>query len=124
MSHFRKMIRGRINRAISSQPVHLVGSDRRRMRRIHLWVETVESRQLLTLPAVLTIPMMPELDQFGDQILVVQGFGIPDRAALGIFDSGASAVTFAGQDQECTEEEFAYGGGPWRSGRQDRSGTR
>ena len=100
MSHFRKMIRGRINRAISSQPVHLVGSDRRRMRRINLWVETVESRQLLTLPAVLTIPMMPELDQFGDQILVVQGFGIPDRAALGIFDSGASAVTFAGQDQE------------------------
>ena len=100
MSHFRKMIRGRINRAISSQPVHLVGSDRRRMRRINLWVETVESRQLLTLPAVLTIPMMPELDQFGDQILVVQGFGIPDRAALGFFDSGASAVTFAGQDQE------------------------
>ena len=100
MSHFKKMIRGRINRAISSQPVHLVGSDRRRMRRINLWVETVESRQLLTLPAVLTIPMMPDLDQFGDQILVVQAFGVPERTALGIFDSGASAVTFAGQDQD------------------------
>jgi hypothetical protein len=100
MSQFRKMIRSQIFRTISREPVGSVRSNRRRIRNLTLWVESVESRQLLTLPAVLTIPMMPELDQFGDQILVVQGFGIPERAALGIFDSGASAVTFAGQDQE------------------------
>jgi hypothetical protein len=100
MSQFRKMIRSQIFRTISREPVGCVRSNRRRIRNLTLWVESVESRQLLTLPAVLTIPMMPELDQFGDQILVVQGFGIPERAALGIFDSGASAVTFAGQDQE------------------------
>ena len=100
MSQFRKMIRSQIFRTISREPVGSVRSNRRRIRNLTLWVESVESRQLLTLPAVLTILMMPELDQFGDQILVVQGFGIPERAALGIFDSGASAVTFAGQDQE------------------------
>jgi len=100
MSQFRKMIRSQIFRTISREPSGSVRSNRRRIRNLTLWVESVESRQLLTLPAVLTIPMMPELDQFGDQILVVQGFGIPERAALGIFDSGASAVTFAGQDQE------------------------
>lgn len=61
--------------------------------------EACETRALMTLPPVLEIPLIPELDQFGDQILVVQGFDIPERGALGIFDSGASAVTFSGQDQ-------------------------
>lgn len=73
---------------------------RRRSRLLGLIVEACEIRELMTLPPTLTIPLMPDLDQFGDQILIVQGFDDPARAALGIFDTGASAVTFAAQDQE------------------------
>lgn len=72
----------------------------RNIHRLTLLLEECETRQLLTLPATLTIPLIPELDQFGDQILIVQGFDVPERAALGIFDTGASAVTFAATDQE------------------------
>lgn len=71
-----------------------------RVRRLSLFLEQFETRQLLTLPPTLTIPLVPELDQFGDQILIVQGFDLPERSALGIFDTGASAVTFAATDQE------------------------
>ena len=73
---------------------------RRRSRMSSLWLEACETRELMTLPPTLTIPLLPDLDQFGDQILIVQGFDDPARAALGIFDTGASAVTFAAQDQE------------------------
>ncbi|MFM1801165.1 MAG: hypothetical protein RJA81_517 [Planctomycetota bacterium] len=82
-------------------------SGRKRMRGRHFHssfkspqFDICEARTLLTLPATLTIPLIPELDQFGDQILVVQGFGVPERSALGIFDTGASAVTFGAQDQD------------------------
>ena len=90
----------RIFRALSSKPGRQTLSSGRRLRQLSLCVEQMESRQLLTLPAVLTVPLTPDLDQFGDQILVVQAFGVPERTALGIFDSGASAVTFAAQDQD------------------------
>jgi hypothetical protein len=73
---------------------------RQAVRRLSLVLESCETRQMLKLPPTLTIPLIPDLDQFGDQILIVQGFGVPERAALGIFDTGASAVTFAATDQE------------------------
>ncbi|RLT15216.1 MAG: hypothetical protein DWI24_01795 [Planctomycetota bacterium] len=100
MSPQQPAMTSRIFRAISSKPARQTLSSGRRLRQLSLCVELMESRQLLTLPAVLTIPLIPDLDQFGDQVLVVQAFGVPERAALGIFDSGASAVTFAAQDQD------------------------
>jgi hypothetical protein len=48
----------------------------------------------------IVVPMDPDLDQFGDQIITLQAFGVPDRATFSIFDTGASAVTFAYTDQE------------------------
>ncbi|MFM7132431.1 MAG: hypothetical protein ACKO0V_24035, partial [bacterium] len=93
ISRFLVRARGPILRVRSSRKTRFV-------RRLSLLLEPCEPRQLLTLPPTLTIPLVPELDQFGDQILIVQGFDLPERSALGIFDTGASAVTFAATDQE------------------------
>ncbi|MFM7594262.1 MAG: hypothetical protein ACKO85_20925, partial [Isosphaeraceae bacterium] len=93
ISRFLVRARGPILRVHSSRKTRFV-------RRLSLLLEPCEPRQLLTLPPTLTIPLVPELDQFGDQILIVQGFDLPERSALGIFDTGASAVTFAATDRE------------------------
>jgi hypothetical protein len=65
-------------------------------RRLTLHVELLESR--LT-PAVVTVPLNPAHDQFGDQIVTVQSYGDPNHASFSFFDSGASAVTFSAAEQ-------------------------
>src|SRR5262245_23083019 len=69
-----------------------------------LGCDRLESRVVLSAPRTLTIPLDPTLDQFGDQVLTVQGYsgdGSTDTSnvTFGIFDSGASAVTFSADDQ-------------------------
>lgn len=52
--------------------------------------------------AELEIPMLPELDWFGDQIETLQIYesdGV-QRAAFGIYDTGASVATLSAADQE------------------------
>ncbi len=70
-------------------------------------LETLDSRLLLSGDS-LTVALDPTLDQFGDQIQTVQSYGDPSQAALGIFDTGASAVTFASSDQASFQD---LGGG-------------
>src|SRR5207245_11187077 len=38
-------------------------------------------------------------DEFGNQIITVQGYESDARSAFGIFDTGASALTFSAGDQ-------------------------
>jgi Domain of unknown function (DUF4214)/SdrD B-like domain/Aspartyl protease len=66
-------------------------------RRLVLTLETLEDR--LVLSGDLTIPLDPGKDQFGDQIVTVQGYHDGSRTAYGIFDTGASAITFSASDQ-------------------------
>ena len=79
-------------------------SQSRRRRTIRVWLEGLETRALLTsMPPTLSIPLNKDLDQFGDQIVTVQGFESSDGtsatgAGFGIFDTGASAVTFSPDD--------------------------
>ena len=61
--------------------------------------EQLEPRLVLTGPTSLTIPLDATLDQFGDQVMTVQAYGDASRATFGIFDTGASAVTFSPDDQ-------------------------
>ena len=62
--------------------------------------DTLEPRDLLTGGGSLTVPLDPALDQFGDQILTVMAYGTDGtKASFGIFDTGASAVTFSADDQ-------------------------
>jgi hypothetical protein len=70
-------------------------------------LEPLELRRLLSAPSNLTIALDPTLDQFGDQIVTVMsytnGAAAPDPSqepvgTFGIFDSGASAVTFSPDD--------------------------
>ncbi len=75
---------------------------------IQLILEQLEARLVPTGTPVLTIPLDPNLDQFGDQILTVQAYGDSTRATSGIFDTGASAVTFAPGDQDM----FTQNGNP------------
>ncbi len=65
-------------------------------------IEAMEARLLPTGPTI-TITLDPLNDLYGDQILSVQAFGDVSRAALGIFDTGASAVTFSATDAESFE---------------------
>src|SRR6476620_2390606 len=65
--------------------------------------EALEPRCLFT--GDVTIPLDPTLDQFGDQIVTVMTYtrGVPDPnsdavGTFGIFDTGASAVTFSPDD--------------------------
>ena len=72
----------------------------RRPRRFMSGFDTLESRALLAGGGSLTIPLDPTLDQFGDQIMTVMGYGTDGtQASFGIFDTGASAVTFSADDQ-------------------------
>jgi hypothetical protein len=49
----------------------------------------------------LTVPLIPEFDQFGSQIEVVQVYEDADgqRATFGIYDTGASVITLSATDQ-------------------------
>lgn len=69
----------------------------RERRRTRLLLEELESRHLLDGTSS-TVALVPEIDQFGDQIATVQAYGDADNATLGIFDTGASAITFAPDD--------------------------
>jgi hypothetical protein len=64
-----------------------------------LTVEALEGRLVPAVPPTLTIPLDPTLDQFGDQVVAVQGYGDASHAAFSIFDTGASAITFSADDQ-------------------------
>jgi protocatechuate 3,4-dioxygenase beta subunit len=68
-------------------------------RRPGLNLEALEGRLLPANPGTLTIPLDPTLDQFGDQVVTVQAYGDPSQAGFGIFDTGASAITFSADDQ-------------------------
>ena len=66
-------------------------------------LEMLETRALMTLPSVLSVALNKDFDQFGDQVVTVQGFetatGVSSAGAgFGIFDTGASAVTFSPDD--------------------------
>ncbi|GEM_PF-938705 len=54
-------------------------------------------------PSTLEVPLDPTLDEFGDQFETVQVYrnqdGLGDRVTFGIFDTGASPVTFGWADQ-------------------------
>lgn len=84
-------------------------SVRGRRRRIsNLRVETLEIRALLALPPMVTVPLNEDLDQFGDQVVTVMGFESADGtsatgAGFGIFDTGASAITFSADDASIFE---------------------
>ena len=77
-------------------------------RQAWLGAEWLEVRLALAGPTQLTIPLDPTLDQFGDQVETIQAFGDSSRAAFGLFDTGASAITFSAADQEI----FDFLGGP------------
>jgi len=62
---------------------------------VRLLIEVLEGRLVPTNPSKLTIPLDPDLDQFGDQIVAIQAYGDASRADFAIFDTGASAVTFS-----------------------------
>src|SRR5207253_2154354 len=69
-----------------------------------LGCDRLEPRVVLSAPRTLTVPLDPTLDQFGDQVMTVQGYssdGTTDTSnvTFGIFDSGASAATFSADDQ-------------------------
>src|SRR5438105_4728194 len=69
----------------------------RKKQRSRLYLEGLEDRRLLSL---ITVPLDPTLDQFGDQIITVQAYQDESRATINsIFDTGASAVTFGVDDQ-------------------------
>jgi predicted aspartyl protease len=70
-------------------------------------LEPLELRRLLSAPSNLTIPLDPTLDQFGDQVVTVMSYtsGAPDPSqqpvgTFGIFDTGASSVTFSPDDAD------------------------
>ena len=67
---------------------------------IRLPIELLESRDV---PSTLEIRLIPDIDQFGNQYATVQVFhfddGQPDRVTFGIFDTGASPVTYSAEDQ-------------------------
>jgi hypothetical protein len=69
---------------------------RLRTKRIRLILEELESRLV---PTNVTVPLDPTLNQFGEQVATVQAYGDTTRAAFGIFDTGATAITFAANDQ-------------------------
>lgn len=66
--------------------------------RLRLAVEELEPR-LVPDGSSYTIPLDPDFDQFGDQIATIQAYEDFGRLAIGIFDSGASAVTFSALEQ-------------------------
>jgi hypothetical protein len=62
------------------------------------FLELLEQR-LAPAGTVDVVPLDQLLDEFGNQIITVQGYQNNARAAFGIFDTGASALTFSAGDQ-------------------------
>ncbi len=77
-------------------------------RRVTLFCQELESRFV---PANIVVPLDPNLDQFGDQIGTVQAYGDGANSTFGIFDTGASAITFSPDDQATMHIPIAYPGG-------------
>ncbi len=71
--------------------------NRKRKLKVLLLLEELENR---VTPANVTVPLDPNLDQFGDQVGTVQAYGDDSRTTFGIFDTGASAVTFSPDDAD------------------------
>src|SRR5579871_549077 len=63
-----------------------------------LFLESLECR-LAPAGMTVVVPLDQDLDQFGNQIITVQGYEDQVRSAFGIFDTGASALTFSAGDQ-------------------------
>src|SRR6478752_1096942 len=70
-------------------------------------LEQLENRYA---PATITVPLVPEIDQFGDQIGAYQAFGSSD-AVESIFDTGASAITFGPDVQDSLHIPIKVPGG-------------
>jgi uncharacterized repeat protein (TIGR01451 family) len=68
--------------------------------------EPLEDR---VVPSTLEVPLIPDFDQFGNQFMTVQVYdphdGLGERVTFGIFDTGASPVTFGWTDQFLFEFE-------------------
>src|SRR4051794_39464456 len=73
------------------------GKPRRSRIPMGLIVEELESR--LVPSTSYTVPLVPDLDQFGDQIVTIQAYGDVSQVTFGIFDTGASVVTFSADDR-------------------------
>ena len=75
--------------------------------RRRLSIEMLEQRLALsgtsTIPpqtsSSLTIPLDPHLDLTGQEILAVEAYQDAARAAIALFDTGSSAITFSAKDQ-------------------------
>src|SRR5262245_42701045 len=69
------------------------------------FTESLEDR---VVPSRLEVPLLPDFDQFGDQFMTVQvydpGDGLGERVTFGIFDTGASPVTYGFTDQALFDE--------------------
>src|SRR5712692_7070936 len=65
--------------------------------RLSLVLEELELRLVLSNPNTLTVPVT---SPYGDEIVTVQAYNDTSRAAFGIFDTGASAITFSAEDQD------------------------
>jgi hypothetical protein len=67
-------------------------------KRYLLLLEPLEQRLVFSLPPQYTVPLDAS-DSIGDQIVTVQAYQNSARTAYGIFDTGASAITFSAGDQ-------------------------
>jgi hypothetical protein len=66
------------------------------------WLMIAGSTALAQLPSTLQVPLFPEFDLFGNQFEVVQAYenGAGEKSiTAGIYDTGASVVTFSAFDQ-------------------------
>src|ERR1700726_972929 len=82
---------------------HSVRMRHHKARRFIPAVEELDARLVMNGPSY-TVALDPTLDQYGDQISTIQGFVDPSNSSspqitFGIFDTGASAVTFSADDQ-------------------------
>jgi hypothetical protein len=72
---------------------------------VFAWLAVASARILAQtpVPSTLEVPLFPEFDQFGNQFEVVQAYeSTPGQLSItaGIYDTGASVVTFSALDQE------------------------
>ena len=75
-------------------------------KRLLLFVEELELR---VVPTSFTAVLDPTLDQFGSQIPTIQSYGDGSQPTFGIFDTGASAVTFSADDSPSIPVQVAGG---------------
>jgi len=100
MNQIRRLKRG------NSKSRKLTSGSPKTCRQRRLRFESLERRLVLSAPACvapecLEVPLIPEADQFGFQIDMVQAYedASGTRATFSIFDTGASVVTFSAADQ-------------------------